>query len=247
MMSFGSEKIADLIRAGEVAALVFDFDGTLYESSAGIEQQLRPLMVQTAARTLDVSHDEARQVLARYRSQYRSSVLGLQEYHNVDPVSFLEEVYGNLDLSKMESRPGLSIELSRLSKALPLVVFTNSNRSFTYRAIEILGLTDIFESVRTIEDNDFIRKPEPEAYEGLYRSLGLVPEQVAMFDDIVSSLQVLDSFGSNAILVGNGLRPAPCFVDLHTGEEYQDVPDFIDAWTHDLPGFLGEVNEQLGL
>jgi hypothetical protein len=65
-----------------------------------------------------------------------------------------------------------------------------------------------------------------------------------MFDDIVSSLRVMSDFGSRTILVGNGLRPKPSFVDLHTGEEHKQAPEFVDAATHDLVGFLRKMNAE---
>lgn len=240
-----TKSIAELICSGGVSALVFDFDGTLYESSAGIEQQLRPLMVRHAARVLGVSGEEARRVLAGYRTEYKASVLGLREHHGVDPEAFLWDMYDDLDLTRMAARPGLRFELERLREKVPLIVFTNSNRSFTHRAIGLLGLVGVFETVFTVEDNGFIRKPEIEAYEGMYRGLDLIPGRVAMFDDIASSLRVMSGFGSKTILVGNGLRPEPSFVDLHTGEEHGQAPDFVDAATHDLVGFLREINAEL--
>jgi putative hydrolase of the HAD superfamily len=240
-----AKSIADPVSFGEIDVLVFDFDGTLYESSAGIEQQLRPLMVRHAAQVLGVSAKETRRVLAGYRAEYKSSVLGLREHHGVDPETFLRNMYDDLDLAKMTARPGLRFELERLRKKVPLIVFTNSNRSFTHRAIGLLGLAGVFEIVFTVENNGFIRKPEIEAYEGLYRSLNLVPRRVAMFDDIASSLRIMSGFGSRTILVGNGLRVEPNFVDLHTGEEHSQVPDFVDAATHDLVGFLKAMNEEL--
>lgn len=244
-MGIEVEILSTLIRGGTMKTIVFDFDGTLYESSAGIEQQLRPLMVQRAARALGTSSEEARRILREYRAQYKSSVIGLREHRGIDPEAFLQGVYDDLDVTRMLPRPGLRVELDRLRKVLPLVVFTNSNRSFTHRAIGRLGLDGVFDTVLTVEDNGFIRKPEPEAYDGLYRNLGVSPGCVVMFDDIASSLRIMKGFGSKTILVGNGLRPEPNFVDLHTGEEYGQAPDFVDASTHDLVGFLMEMNMEL--
>lgn len=237
--------ISGLVCAGEIDAFVFDFDGTLYESSAGIEQQLRPLMVRHAARVLGVSVEESKRTLAEYRAEYKSSVLGLREHYGVDPETFLRDMYDDLDLSKMAVRPGLRLELERLREKVSLIVFTNSNRSFTHQAIGLLGLIGVFDTVFTVEDNGFIRKPEIEAYEGMYRGLNVIPGRVAMFDDIASSLRVMSGFGSRTILVGNGLRSEPNFVDLHTGEEHEQAPEFVDASTHDLVGFLRVLNAEL--
>jgi len=238
-------KIAELIRARKVDVAVFDFDGTLYESSAGIEHQLKPLMAKTTARVLGISEANAIKILRSYRSRYKSSVLGLRDHHGIDPDKFLAEVYDALDLSRMLARPGLRQELERLQKFLPLVVFTNSNRSFTHRALDLLGLSELFDVVFTVEDNGFIRKPEPEAYAGFFQHIKITPQQMVMFDDIPSSLRVISNIQAKTVLIGNGLRSEPSFVDLHTEDEYSCAPKFVDASTHDLVDFLRMVNKHL--
>jgi streptogramin lyase len=50
----GPERLAQGIADGKIETVVFDLDGTLYPSSAGIEGQLRPLMARHAARVLGV-------------------------------------------------------------------------------------------------------------------------------------------------------------------------------------------------
>ncbi len=240
-----AQMISDLISQNEVDVLVFDFDGTLYESKAGIEYQLRPLMAKHAARELNVSTADAIVILRKYRALYKSSVIGLHKYHGIDPEEFLNGVYSNIDITRVTSRLGLYAELHRLQKIIPISIFTNSNKEFTSKIIKLLGLEGLFSTVLTVEDNNFIRKPELEAYTGMYKILNVYPERVIMFDDITSNLRVVHSLGSKTVLVSNGLRAQPNFVDLHTGEEYSEAPSFVDTATHDLVNFLSKVNSKL--
>lgn len=241
-MHHNLHEAAELLRSGKVKYVLFDLDGTLYESSAGVEAQLRNAMVAQASIALGVAFDDARVLLRRYRGAYKASVLGLQEHHGIDPVMFYERVYDSLDTSAMKVRPGCKDALSDLAKFVKLGVFTNSNRTFTERTLSFLGLSGIFDRLVTVEDHGFVRKPEIEAYQMVFASLGLAPEEVMMFDDIASSLSVMDSLGSNGVLVSNGLRPYPGFVDLHTDIEHTEAPPYVVASSHDIVGFVSKIN-----
>lgn len=147
-----------------------------------------------------------------------------------------------LDISKLSPYQGLGKELKILAKKIPLSVFTNSNASFTHEALKKIGLKDVFDTIITVEDNNFIRKPNPEAYINLFKRLGSLPCELVMFDDIASSLKVLKGFGGHTVLVGNGLREPPYFVDLHTGEEFDKIPSFVDWYGHDITSLVRELN-----
>lgn len=223
-----------------VKAMVFDFDGTLYPSSAGIESQIKERFRMCAEKRLNLSRKEVQQLLHRYRMEYRSSILGLQEHHGIDPYEFYEELYAGLDIGTMFPKPGLKEILKSLSKKVSLYVFSNSNRSFVVRGLAHLGLLDFITGTFTVEDNNFIRKPHREVYEATIRRLGVKPDEICMFDDIPSSLKTAKEVGFTTVLVGNGLREAG-FVDLHTNEEYDTTPEWCDYSAQDLAKFLKET------
>ncbi len=244
-MHRGAHDVAAALQSGDITYILFDLDGTLYESSAGIEAQLRDAMVSHASRFLGIEKSEARTLLRYYRAMYTASVIGLQKHHSINPVAFYEAVYDSLDVSAMTPRLGCVDAIKRLAQHVPLGVFTNSNRSFTSRTLMFLGLIDFFERVVTVEDHGFIRKPQIAAYDQMFDSLQRPPEQVLMFDDITSSLEVMDGMGAHGVLVGNGLRPYPHFVDLHTDVEYDGPPPYVMASTHDIVAFISEINNIL--
>lgn len=221
----------------QVDVCIFDFDGTLYPSSAGIEAQIKERFRACAQRRLNISDREVRKLLHKYRQEYRSSVLGLQEHHGIDPLEFYEELYGGLDISRMYPKPNLNETLKRLSLMTPLYVLSNSNRSFVLRSLAHLRLEQYISGVFTIEDNNFIRKPHREVYDATIRRLGVAVERICMFDDIPSSLKTAKAVGFITILVGNGLRENG-FVDLHTGEEYETPPDWCDYSAPDIAQFI---------
>ncbi len=63
-----AKRFRELICSKKITSIVFDFDGTLYSSSAGIEAQLKPAMVRTTMEVLSVSQKEATDLLRSYRA-----------------------------------------------------------------------------------------------------------------------------------------------------------------------------------
>lgn len=218
-------------------AIIFDFDGTLYPSSAGIESQIKQRFRMCAQKRLNLPEREVQKLLHQYRTEYRSSILGLQERHGVDPFEFYEELYGGLDISTMFPKPNLREVLERLARRVPLYVFSNSNRSFVLRGLSHLGFGDYITDVFTVEDNNFIRKPHREVYVATIKRLGVLVESIWMFDDIPSSLKTAKEVGFSTVLVGNGLRKSG-FVDLHTEEEYETAPEWCDYAAQNIAKFI---------
>lgn len=220
-------------------AVLLDFDGTLYPSSAGIESQIKERFRSCANKRLGLPDRELRTLLHEYRKQYRSSVLGLQEHHGIDPFEFYEELYGGLDISTMFPKDNLDDALQRLSERVPLYVLSNSNRSFVLKGLEHLGLRHCITEVFTVEDYNFIRKPHPEVYTATIERINLDPSEICMFDDIPSSLKTAKELGLITVLVGNGLRESG-FVDLHTADEYDDAPAWCDYAAQDIAAFINQ-------
>lgn len=237
-MTKSTDVAASLLQGVDV--VILDFDGTLYPSSAGIEDQIKTRFRACTQKRLGISHTEVKKLLHQYRTKYRSSILGLQENFGVDPFEFYEELYSGLDISSVEQKPGLKEALERLSAQVPLYVFSNSNRSFVLRGLEHLGLRGFITDVFTVEDNNFIRKPHPEVYAATVRRLGVPAERICMFDDIPSSLRTAKEMGFRTVLVGNGLRESG-FVDLHTGEEFESKPEWCDHAAQDIAKFIEDM------
>ena len=238
--------ISENIKNKNILACVFDMDGTLYSSSACVEQQIKPSMIKTASTMLGLSEEASTNLLRKYRSQFKSSILGLEKFHNINPFEFYDTVYGNIDISKVEPYRGFSTALKELSRKCPTFVLTNSNRSFAKKVLSTLGIEDVFRKIFTVEDNGFIRKPNKEVYDSLFKDkLELDPKQVLIFDDIASSQKVAAAFGATTILVGNGLRPEPKFVDLHTNIEYSGKPKFLFDATHNICEYINKINHHL--
>lgn len=229
-----------MLQQKQIRAIVFDLDGTLYSSRAGLEFQLKPKMVGHAASVLNISEDEARALLGKYRKEYRSSVLGLKEYHDIDPTDFLHAVYSSLDLSKIQLYDGLSELVESLSAITPLYLLTNSNRSHAQSVLKKLEILQFFTCVFSVEDAGFIRKPNKEAYETLLANLKLDARSVLCFDDSYPNLQVAHDLGMYTAMVSNGISEPPKFWEMHRLEEH-DAPDFVDVCDHSITNLLHAI------
>jgi putative hydrolase of the HAD superfamily len=236
------------VATGDFDWIVFDFDGTCYPSTAGIESQLAPLMREEIARALGISTAEVPALRKKLYSLtgLKETAIGLQRHHGVDPHHLYYRVYTRLDITRLAPYPGFAERLRSLAAVTKLCLLTNSYQPFIAKALGILGLEHAFHMVITTGTNGFLRKPNPEVFKALFAvHLKTEPARVALFDDIASSQRVVAAMGAVTVLVGNGLRPSPSFVDLHTNEEWTNKPDFVDYAAHDITAFLGSVLESL--
>lgn len=232
-----SEKTNSVELKQSIKVATFDFDGTLYPSSAGIESQIKKRFRMCARKRLGISGKDLLKLLTKYRKKYRSSIIGLEKHHGIDAYDFYEELYGGLDISSMTPKPGLQIALKRLSEKIPIYVFSNSNRSFVRRGLKHLELSEYFTDLITVEDNNFIRKPNHEVYKSTIERLGVSGENICMFDDIASSLKTAKETDFLTILVSNGLSETG-FIDLHTGIEHKNAPKWCDYATRNIADFI---------
>lgn len=226
-------------KLNRIESCLFDFDGTLYPSSAGIESQIKERFLLCAQSRLALPSKDVKKLLHNYRLKYRSSILGLKKHHDIDPHDFYEELYSGLSIENMSKKPGLDKALKKLANNIPLFVLSNSNNSFVERGLVRLGIRKYISAIFTIEDNNFIRKPHIEVYEATIKRMGILPNRICMFDDIPSSLRTAKNVGFKTVLVGNGLRDNG-YVDLHTGIEYEDRPEWCDYAVQDIAQFIRE-------
>ena len=78
-------QLASQIAAGDIRVAVFDLDGTLYSSVAGMERQIIPAIQSLASEMLSLPVSETISLLSLYKEKYGHAVVGLREHHNIDP------------------------------------------------------------------------------------------------------------------------------------------------------------------
>jgi phosphoglycolate phosphatase len=181
--------------------IVFDWDGTLMDSTAVIADS-----IQAACRDLGV--DEPDDATARHVIG-----LGLIEALRHAVPTLPEHQYGDLAaryrhhyLSRGESLPlyaGAQQTLDELRAAdYLLAVATGKNRNGLNRVLESSGLRPYFHATRTADETQ--SKPHPAMLLELMDELGVEPGRVLMIGDTTHDLQLALNAGVDALGMTHG-------------------------------------------
>jgi len=97
--------------------------------------------------------------------------------------------------------PGIAPLLARAAKRLPLYVFSNTNNAhveyFSVIHADVLGhFREIF-----LSSSIGLRKPDPEAYDHVVKSIGLPAGRIVFFDDLVENVESARARGLKAVHV----------------------------------------------
>jgi HAD superfamily hydrolase (TIGR01509 family) len=207
----------------QIAALVFDLDGTLVQSEH-LHQQSWTAPLQRLGRPVD---DETyyREFSGKPGMQIIGDHLGL---HGDEAEAIYEEVTANYwDLAEANVGPtdGLVDFLDRTA-ALPKALCTSAQRTSALRMLDLLGLTARFSAIVTAND---VRqgKPDPEPFALAATLLGIAPDRCAAFEDSANGLRSARAAGMFCIGIGEGVRTFPELADLW-------IRDFRDTLLEDL-------------
>ena len=176
------------ITSGEIRGIVFDLDGTLYESER-FAAEIQDASVAYIAGIKRLSQTEAGQVMAATRKrlsdesgtvQTISAVcteLGgsVQELHRFFEETLRPEAYLVRDKRVIRL-------LERLAEQFPLYIYTNNNRVLTTRIMDYLGLNGVVLGIFTIDDN-WRGKPDEQMVHKVLAQIGLAPHEVLFVGD----------------------------------------------------------------
>jgi putative hydrolase of the HAD superfamily len=207
---------------------IFDLDDTLYPQSIGLHDQLKRRVVCFIADYMKIDRAAAETVHLDYYERFGATLHGLVELHGVAPLSFLDFVH-DVDLSALSRND----ELIAALRVLPgkRVIFTNSSRRHAEAVLEAMGMVDLFDATFSIEDGDFIGKPQRRAYERFLDAHGIDARSSAMFEDRVGNLVVPHELGMRTILL----------VEPLVGTDAVLNPEHVDAVIENLAAFLNDV------
>ena len=205
--------------------IVFDWDGTLFDSTALIVRA-----IQAACRDLGApvpSDEAAAHVIG----------LGLQDalQHAVPdlPVDLYPELgrryrqhyFASHDqVTLFAGVPALLTGLRERNHWL--AVATGKSRHGLNEALRISGLAGSFDATRTADETR--SKPHPQMLQELMREFGVDPERTLMIGDTTHDLQLAANAGTDAVAVAYGAHPPEQLGDLrpltiaHSVLELQD-------------------------
>lgn len=193
--------------------IVFDWDGTLYDSTALIVRCIQdacadlqlPIPGRTeAAYVIGLGLHDALAHVAPTLPKERVPELGLRYRHHYFQRSH--------ELSLFEG----SLELLSALKQRHhwLAVATGKTRSGLNEALEHVELRGMFDATRTADET--ASKPHPLMLLELMRELGVDPERTLMIGDTTHDLQLAVNAGTHSLAVSYGAHEPAAFADYPT-------------------------------
>jgi len=189
-----------------ITHLVFDLDDTLYPPGNGlwdeIGERINQYLIQYTGVDAAVVHDVRRQ----YYQKYGTTLGGLMaEVPSVDVDVYLNYVHDVNPSRYIGPNPALDTMLSSLPQTK--VIFTNSDTTHSQRILTCLGIQRHFTNIVDIRAMGFKNKPLPEAYEALFKTIGVPANQCVFIEDSLRNLRAAKALGMTTLLVGGSGLP----------------------------------------
>lgn len=197
-----------LYNASRIRSIVFDLDGTLYNSPP-VARQIERAAEGLVAVTRGISREEGKTLLKAARRRLAETdeeeptltrtllELGIEvnEFHQAMQLEVQPERY-------LSNDPILYALLDSLRDACDLYVYTNNNLPLARKILALLGVEDLFERLYTIEFS-WAPKPDLETLRRMLEDIGGPPESFLFVGDRQHvDLKVAESFGIPTLLIG---------------------------------------------
>lgn len=191
--------------------IVFDWDGTLLDSTATIAAS-----VQAAARDLDLpvpSDERARHIIGLgLIDAMRHAMPDLPEHRYQDVAERYRHHYLSRDHELLLFAGAAELVVALAEAGHTLAVATGKSRKGLDRAFAVSGLGPRFHASRCADECH--SKPHPQMLEELMEELGAAPESTLMIGDTTHDLLMAKNAGVASIGVSYGAHPRPALLEL---------------------------------
>jgi len=195
---------------------IFDLDDTLHDASAHIFPVMNQRMTEYMMESLDLTENDAHQLRKRYWHTYGATLKGLIRHHSgypshFCPYHFLDKTHDFPLLTEMVIQAqGLRYMLKNLNGRK--VVFTNAPRNYALRVLDLLGISDCFELVFSVESARFHAKPSIRGFQMLLKTIKANAHECILLEDSLPALMTAKRLGMKTIWVSKKQKK-PIFVD----------------------------------
>ena len=232
----------------KITAWVFDLDNTLYPPDYNIAALIDVRITQFIVCHLKLSRKEAFELQKTYWRKYGLTLIGLMKKHRINANDYLEFTH-DIDIDHIKPNPALQNALARLAGAK--YIFTDSTRQYAEKITHQLGIAHHFNGIFDICDADYTPKPAKQIYEKMLTRFGLMPQQVAFFEDIARNLAPAHALGMRTIWLrwprDNNADKARPYYDMQAHQAHDDSANapqtHIDYIIEDLVAFLDNLTD----
>ena len=194
---------------------IFDLDNTLHNASPHIFPHMSRAMNEYLEKELGIDAAAAGALRQQYSARYGATLLGLMRHHGTDPRHFLWHTHQIPELERMLVRePLLRSTLRRLPGRK--FVFSNAPVHYSQAVLKGLAISDLFETVFSIERTRFRPKPDVHGFLRLVRANRLRARRCIMVEDTLANLRTAKKLGMKTVWVSREKR-APRYVDITIG------------------------------
>ncbi|GAA0335628.1 MAG: HAD family phosphatase [Micropruina glycogenica] len=203
-------------------AVIFDLDGTLTNTEAVWDEERRALM---AREGLEWSEADSRATMGMSTpdwSGYTHRSVGFGD--NPDDaarrtIDAMLQRYSR-DLPVL---PGAADAVRRMAEVWPLGVASSSPRVLIERALQVLGVRELFTVVRSTEEGTAKGKPAPDAFLWVAEQLGADPAHTVVVEDSANGIMAGVNAGMPVIAIPPHFLPPSADVLARAAEVLDDL------------------------
>lgn len=179
---------------------IFDLDNTLHDSQKKIFPIINQKINEYISKAVNINLSDADKLRQKYWDQYGATLEGLIKHHKINPIKFLEETHELINFKELiVPMPDLIKVLSSINGKK--IIYTNAPKNYTNKLLELCHIQDYFDGVFSIEDANFIAKPNPISMEFFLKKYKI--KEAYFVDDIKENLKTAHEFGLSTIWLTN--------------------------------------------
>lgn len=209
-----------MARTSDSEAVIFDVDGTIFDSSSGIIHALRDALEEIGEPPM--SDSAVRALIGPPIGASIARIRGYSEEKERQLTGTFRSIYGERYLNEASVYPGI-VDLLKVLKAegFRLGVATNKRRDFTERMFDDFGLSGYFSDVEGMDPEGTLNKTQ--IVGRCTDNLGAGKDCTVMVGDASSDFEAAEANGIGfiAVLYGFGYRSAE---DVPAGHRFARTP-----------------------
>ncbi len=185
-----------------IDTILFDLDNTLYPATSQIWEATVLRIEAFMRERMNIAEEDLAHLRLDYLERYGTTLSGLYQEHRIDRDEYLHFVH-DMDIAELlPANPALAAVLTALPQRK--LIFTNASRAHAERVLAALGVATAFDGIISLEDLDYISKPDPGVYPLAFSLARATSAAGTLFvDDQARNLDPARALGWATVLVGN--------------------------------------------